>query len=329
MRSTVTMWGPAVKLASVRGQNERENGDTARSLSAKMVKGQLRRCSSAGRTALITALCAAASLYLATAASALADGEGAPTVTAKDVQNPVASLATIPFQNNTYFNVGPYKKTEDVLAIEPVKPFRLGDDWNLITRTIIPVVYQPQISPLHGSTFGISNLNPQFYLTPVHPGPIIWGIGPQLWLPTATDHTIGVNKLGAGPAAVVLTIQGPWLLGLLANQVWAGHTRNLPIPINTFAGDHVNQLTLNPFIFYNMPKGWYFVSSTVSVAQWDAPGRDVWSVPVGGGIGRVFEIGKQAVNMRIQGMDEVHRPQYDPTWQLQVQLQLLFPVAHH
>jgi hypothetical protein len=86
---------------------------------------------------------------------------------------------------------------------------------------------------------------------------------------------------------------------------------------------------INPILFYNLSKGWYFLSSTVSVAQWNAPGEDVWTVPVGGAIGRLFKIGSQAVNMRIQGMDNVHRPEYDPTWQLQLQVQLLFPVAHH
>lgn len=286
-----------------------------------------RACSRAMSTMPLAALRVAAAVGMIVAAAAYADTDGPPTVTAKDVQNPVASLVTVPVQDNSYFDVGPYKKTEDVVLMEPVVPFRLGDNWNLITRWITPLMYQPSISPVHGSTYGLGNIEPELFISPSHPGPIIWAVGPTLWLPTATDKSIGVNKWGGGPGVAALTIQGPWLFGVIANQVWAGHTRADAQPINAFPGDHVNQATINPIVFYNFPKGWYLLSSTVSVAQWDAPGRDVWTVPVGGGLGRLFRIGTQPVNVRFQAMDNVHRPEYAPKWQFQLQGQLLFPVS--
>jgi hypothetical protein len=112
------------------------------------------------------------------------------------------------FQDNTFFNVGPYRRTENGLLIQPVIPFQLTEGWNLITRTIIPVIYQPQVSPSQGSDFGLGNLNPQFFLSPVGSGQIIWGFGPQLWLPTATNKALGVNKFGGGPDVVALTKRG-------------------------------------------------------------------------------------------------------------------------
>lgn len=231
-------------------------------------------------------------------------------------QNPVASVISVPFQNNTYFNLGPYHRSADVLLVQPVIPFKLNDDWNLITRWITPVVIdRPRISPSEGQEFGLGNLEPQFYLSPAHPGKIIWGVGPQVVVPTATDKTFGVRRWGGGPAAVALTIQGPWVGGLLANNAWTGREN----------GRRFNEMTLNPFVNYNLPHGWYLASSPVITADWEAESSNRWTVPVGGGFGRVFKIGEQRVNARIQGLYNVVRPDYAPDWQLQVQVQFLFP----
>ena len=244
-----------------------------------------------------------------------AASEDSTSAAAKDAaQNPLARTISIPFQNNTFFNVGPYGRAENGLLIEPVIPFKLTDSWNVITRSIIPVIYAPRVSPSEGSNFGLGNLNPQFYFSPVRAGSIIWGAGPQLWLPTATDRTLGVNKFGGGPAVVVLTKQGHWLVGALANNVWAGRS-----------GSHINQMTLNPFIYYNMSRGWYLVSSEVMTANWVASSRDRWTVPAGGGFGRVFKIGAQALNARTQFWKDVKTPRGGPDWTFQSQIQLVFP----
>lgn len=247
---------------------------------------------------------------LAAAPAASEDKEAA----LHDAQNPIANTISVPFQNNTYFGVGPLHKTANLLIIEPVIPSKLNAEWNLISRWITPVAYLPRVSPTEGSEFGLGNLQPEFYFSPAHAGKVIWGVGPKLYLPTATDHGLGVNRMGGGPAAVALTIQGHWVAGLIANNVWAGSGSN-----------RVNQMTLNPFVDYNMKDGWYFVSAPVITSNWVAKSSDRWTVPVGGGIGRMFKIGEQAVNARIQGLYNVARPEFAPSWQLQLQVQLLFP----
>jgi hypothetical protein len=235
-------------------------------------------------------------------------------VTSADAQSPLASVVSVPFQDNTYFDAGPYKGTVNALLVQPVVPFKLGDNWEVISRTIMPIIYAPRTSPSNGATFGLGNVQPQFYLTPAHPGSVIWGVGPQLWLPTATDKTLGNNHFGAGPAAVVLAIRGHWLYGFLANQVWAGNSKG-----------RTNQFTFQPFVFYNMAHGWYLTSTPVATAQWEEAGRNVWTVPVGGGAGRLFKVGSQPINMRFEAFNNVHRPDYAPSWQVQFQIQFLFP----
>jgi hypothetical protein len=233
---------------------------------------------------------------------------------AKAAQNPVANMISVPFQSNTNFSVGPYSKTQEVLNIQPVIPIHLTDDWNVITRWIAPIVYQPRLSPQDGPEFGLGNIQPAFYFSPANPGSIIWGAGPILYLPTATDNTLGINKWGGGPAAVVLTSQGPWLYGVLANNVWAGS-----------GSQRVNQMLIQPFINYNMPGGWFLTSGPIITANWVAPQNNRWLVPLGGGFGRVFKIDKQPVNMSAQAYYDVVRPTGAPSWTLRLSVALLFP----
>ena len=250
--------------------------------------------------------------------SAAASSEAAQKsggVSAADVQNPIANLVSLPLQNNTYFDVGPSKSTVNALLVEPVVPFKLGANWEVVTRTIVPLIYEPRTSQTNGATFGLGNVQPQAYLTPTHPGSVIWGIGPQLWLPTATDPKLGNNHLGGGVAAVVLSVKGHWLYGFLANQVWAAGNSK----------ERTNQFTFEPFVFYNLPRGWYLTSTPVATAQWDERGHNVWTVPVGGGVGRLFTVGKQPINIRLEAFDNVHRPDGAPSWQTQLQVQFLFP----
>lgn len=238
---------------------------------------------------------------------------------AKDAaQNPLAKTISIPFQNDTYFNVGPNKSAVNALIVEPVIPIRLSENWNLITRTITPIIYDPRLSPTLGSVAGLGNIEPQFYFSPSHPGPgrIIWGVGPQLWLPTATDDRLGVNKFGGGPAGVIVTSRGHWMFGSMINNVWTGENKQ---------HQKMNELTLNPFVFYNLRKGWYVMSSPILTADWTARPDQKWTVPVGGGVGRVFKLGFQPMNARVQFWKDVKQPTGGPGWTMQAQIQFLFP----
>jgi hypothetical protein len=235
---------------------------------------------------------------------------------AKAAQNPIAAMISLPFQNNFNFGIGPNKVTQWDLNVQPVIPISINKDWNLIWRTIIPIINLP--SPASGvpSASGLGDINPQFFFSPAKPGKLIWGVGPTLTFPTATDTVLGNSEWCAGPAAVALTIQGHWVMGAVANQQWS------------FAGwgDHyVSTFLVQPFVNYNLKHGWYLVSSPIMTANWAANSSDRWTVPLGGGVGKIFKIGKQAFNGTIQAYDNVVTPDNGPSWQLRVQLQLLFP----
>lgn len=235
---------------------------------------------------------------------------------AKAAQNPVADMISLPFQSNTNFGVGPDDKTQNILNIQPVYPMPLSEKWNLITRTIAPVIWQEEIVP-GVEQFGLGDITFTAFLSPKKPGKWIWGAGPVLLLPTATDETLGSEKWGAGPSAVALAIRGPWLFGGLINQIWS------------FAGEDdrqdVDLMLVQPFVNCNFPKGWYLVSSPIITANWEAGGSDTWTIPVGGGVGKIFRLGKQPMNVQFQGFYNVEKPEFGPEWTLRFQLQFLFP----
>ena len=137
---------------------------------------------------------------------------------AKAAQNPVAKLISVPFQNNFNFGVGPNNTMQYILNFQPVIPISLSEDWNLITRTIMPIINQPSPAPGVRSAFGLGDINPTFFLSPAKSEKFIWGVGPTFTFPTATDPMLGSGKYSAGPAVVALTMQGHWVVGALANQ---------------------------------------------------------------------------------------------------------------
>jgi opacity protein-like surface antigen len=231
-------------------------------------------------------------------------------------QNPIADLVSVPFQNNTTFNSGRFGRAQNVLNIQPVVPLYLNADWNVISRTIIPVISQPD--PLvDSSTNGIGDTTQEFFLTPTHPGPLIWGIGPVFTMPSATDIILGSGKVLAGPAIVALITPPHWVIGVVANNQWS------------IGGDptrkSVNVFNSQPFINYNMPEGWFLTSSPIITADWNAAPGQQWTVPLGGGFGRVFKIGDQPVSAQVQGFYNAVRPSNTGGFTLRGELSLLFP----
>ena len=239
---------------------------------------------------------------------------------AKAVQNPVASLISVPLQNFTDFNIGPFDRDRNtVIQFQPVVPFQLSENWNLITRTIGALVYQPTISQPQQGTFGFGDLNPSFFLSPAKAGKIIWGAGPTFLLPTASDDVLGTGKFSMGPAVVALVQPGKWTLGLLVNNLWS--------VAGSSSRPDVNSMTLQYFINYNLKKGYYLTASPINSANWNAPSGNVWLVPFGGGIGRIMRLGFQPVNVSVQVYGYVKRPDVlpSPTWQLKFQIAFLYP----
>jgi opacity protein-like surface antigen len=231
-------------------------------------------------------------------------------------QNPIADLVSVPFQNNTNFNNGSFGRTQNVLNIQPVVPLRLDADWNVISRTIIPVISQPD--PLvDSSTNGIGDITQEFFLTPVHPGPLIWGVGPVFTEPSASDIILGTGKILAGPTAVALITPPHWVIGVVANNQWSVGGDPMRKSVNVFNSQ--------PFINYNMPEGWFLTSSPIITADWLAAPGQKWTVPLGGGFGRVFKIGDQPVSAQVQGFYNAVRPDNTGAFTLRVELSLLFP----
>jgi hypothetical protein len=208
---------------------------------------------------------------------------------AKKTQNPVADLISVPLQSNFNFGTGfRHNKMLYVLNIQPVIPIKLSDEWNLITRTIMPVINQPSLFPTFGGLVpsttgtGFGDFNPTFFFSPAKPGELIWGLGPTFTLPTATE-------------------------------------------------------LLQPFVNYNLPDGWYFVTLPIVTADWKADrGGDVWTAPVGGGVGKLFRLGqilplegpaiaKLPINTQLTAYGNVAKPEFGPEWQLRFQIQFLFP----
>jgi len=235
---------------------------------------------------------------------------------AKASQNPVGDLISLPFQNNTNFDVGPGGDVQNILNIQPVWPIALNTDWNLITRTIIPVVSQPEFVSNDGRTTGLGDTVFTAFLSPRKAGKLIWGAGPALLLPTATDDVLGADKWGLGPSAVLLTMRGPWVVGSLFSNVWS---------VGGSGAADVNLFTWQYFVNYNLPGGTYLTSAPVINANWEADGGNRWTVPFGGGIGKIFRVGKQPMNGQISAYYNVEKPELGPNWQLRLQLQLLFP----
>lgn len=238
---------------------------------------------------------------------------------AKAVQNPVANLISVPFQNNINFNVGPNNGTQNVLNIQPVIPFRISPTWNVITRTILPVISQPDFGLGDGRTDGMGDMQLSTFLSPANVGKFVWGAGVVAQAPTATNAVLGAEKWGLGPTAVALVNAGPWLYGALVNNVWDVGGKD--------SRRHVNQMLVQPFVNYNFPThpGRYLSFSPIITANWIANGHNTWTVPLGLGVGQIFKIGKQAMNAQIHGYYNVVRPDAAGDFNIRLQLQFLFP----
>ena len=247
--------------------------------------------------------------------TARAEDKGAQNL-AKASQNPISTLISVPFENISSFNNGPEDAYVNILNIKPVYPLNLSENWNLINRAIVPVIYQGELIDGIGSKTGMGDITYQGFLSPAKPGKFIWGVGPTVSFPTGAKR-LTTDKWSAGPAVVCLTMPGKWVIGALAFNVWS------------FAGDDdaedVNQFSFQYFINYNLPKGWYLSMTPTITANWEADGGNTWTVPFGGGFGRVFKIGKQPVNAGLRAYYNVEHPEDASNWSISAQLTFLFP----
>ena len=240
------------------------------------------------------------------------------------VQNPISSLISLPFKLNV--DTGADDGDAQVLNIQPVIPVTVGD-WNLVNRAIIPIANvdgaipgpnNPNPGPGDGgSASGLGDINYSIYFSPVKVDKVIWGVGPSINMPTASEDQLGSGKWSGGITAVALSVTEWGSMGALGRHLWS------------FAGDDdrsdVNQSLIEPFINYNLNDGWFLLTDMVITSNWEASSGNQWTVPVGGGVGRVFTIGKQAINSRLEAYYNAEKPDGAPDYSVAFTWQFLFP----
>lgn len=237
---------------------------------------------------------------------------------AKKLSNPVASLISVPLQYN-YDEYGGANDgaSRNTLVVQPVIPFSLNEDWNLITRTIAPLIDQQDFPVAALNESGLGDITESLFFSPQSPtaGGLIWGAGPVFLLPTATQDVLGTEKWGIGPTGVVLKQSGPWSVGILANHLWS------------VAGDDdrndVNATYLQPFLSYTTKTHTTIGFNAESTYDWE---NDQWSVPVNLLVGQLFKIGPQILQLMAGARYWAESPDDGPEgWGLRIQLTLLFP----
>ena len=205
---------------------------------------------------------------------------------AKQLANPVAALISVPFQLNYDQNLGADRNgSRWILNVQPVVPFNLTDDWNVISRTILPIASIDGGIPGSGSETGLGDTVQSLFLSPKKPsaGGWIWGAGPVFLLPTSTDNSLGLGAWGAGVTGVALKQQGPWTYGGLTNHIW------------DIDGDtDISQTFLQPFISYTNSNAWTFTINTESTYDWE---NKQWSVPINGVVTKVTQLGDQLISV--------------------------------
>ena len=247
--------------------------------------------------------------------------------------NPLSTVISVPFENNTLFGTGPAKSTVNVLNIKPIFPVNMGN-WNLINRITVPIVYTQGQDELVdgdftrgqgnpgsfglGRKFGLADITYQGFITSKKKGKVALGLGGSLVIPTHTAARFGTDKWSAGPAVVMFTSTGNWILGAIAQNIWS------------FAGDSdaadVNVFSAQVAINYKLKNRWYLTSAPLITANWEVERGNRWTVPLGGGIGRIFKLeGKKAVAIDVGAYYNVEVPRFANNWYSQILVNFLFP----
>jgi len=233
---------------------------------------------------------------------------------AKKLANPVASLISVPFQNNFEFNVGPFEGFKYVLNVQPVIPVSLNENWNMISRTIVPIISQSDVTSNNSSETGLGDIVQSVFFSPKEAkNGFVWGVGPVLLLPTATDDALGLKKWGAGPNVLVLKLKGQWTYGALANHLWS------------YAGSGLNDINatfFQPFATYATKSGASITIASENTQDWD---NDFFGGFAGVYYAKVTKFGKQTIQLGLGPKVYYGNNPFNPDWGFRALLILLFP----
>jgi hypothetical protein len=254
---------------------------------------------------------------LLSVAAATAHAQNADEM-AKQVANPIASLTSVPVQFNDEYDAGVDGAGHRLrINVQPVIPISIGEDWNLISRTIVPIIRQEHMRPGAGEQSGIGDATQSLFFSPkaLTAGGWTWGVGPVVLLPTASDDLLGSDRWGAGPTVVALrqTASG-WTYGALVNH------------IASFAGDDaradINATFLQPFVAKRIGPGRTVSMNVESTYDWE---RDAWTAPLNLGISQILPIGKQLVSVQAGAAYYVEAPSGAPEWGARITVTFLYP----
>jgi hypothetical protein len=235
---------------------------------------------------------------------------------AKKLQNPIASLISVPLQFNWDTGIGPKDASRYTLNVQPVIPFALNKDWNLITRTILPLIHAESAVAGGDSKSGLGDIVQSFFFSPKDPttGGWIWGAGPVFLYPSATDDALGADKWGAGPTAVLLKQDSGWTYGMLVNHIWS------------FAGEgsrpEVNATFMQPFVSYTTKTFTTFGLNTESTYDWE---NSQWTVPINVSVSQLLKVANQPISLALGFRYYAEAPDGGPDWGLRFAVTFLFP----
>jgi hypothetical protein len=258
-------------------------------------------------------------LCIATASGAqqpaAAPAQGNAEDLARKLANPISDLVSVPFQFNWEQDVGPNKATRFILNVQPVMPFAMSKDWNLIARVIVPFVSQPALVEGGSPAFGVSDVFASLFFSPSRPG-VTWGVGPAISLPSTSIASLGTEKWSAGPTVVVLKQSGKMTYGALWNQVWS------------FSGNSqradVNQMFLQPFFAYQATRTLTVTLQSETTANWEAE-EDRWTVPVNVILAKLSSFGVFPASYQLGIGGFAAHPEIGPSWKVRGAIVILLP----